>query len=165
MMEHTCPTIIILQVGKDLTGFMRHPILVVRRNPKGKRFIASTLSDLSATAVYGCCIHSSPNGCQRLRFKSHFFFRISLYFLISPSSSPISLSFSLSLSKHTLCFLDFSSTLLCFSLHCSVLFSFLFHVVILKAQRNDATTKPRDQHMYTVSAPQAKDVSVKYLHF
>ena len=96
-------------------------------------------------------------------FKSHFFFsRISRCFLISPSSSPISLFFFLliPIKAHWLG-LDFSSTLprfpLCF---CPVVlfFSYCTHfclcLVILQAQRNDAAAsrvRPLRRRMFLIN--------------
>lgn len=156
---------------------MRLPILAFRSGaPKAaETYCLHILSDLSATAVQGCRVLSpKPNGCRRLLPKSCFFFRISPCFLISPSSSPISFSFSLSLIKTHRLLLDFSSTR-CFPpfLLCSFSFLFLLSLTFLlffslspfcRSQSSEkwcnrwATTP----HRIICAAPQANDVSHKY---
>ena len=135
----------------------------------GETYCLHIWSDLAATAVSTRCILSSkPNSCRGLHFfffNPTFFSHNSLCFLISPSSSPISLFFSLLIPiKACWLGLDFSSTLPRFPLFL-LCCSFLFLLYTFLSLFGYSKGSEEWCHSVTCTSPEAKDVFDKYLHF
>lgn len=123
---------------------MRRPIFVVRSHPKGSADLLPPHFVWPQRYSGLRTLHPllKPNGGRRLLFKSHFFFRISLCFLISHVKLSNLPFFLLILIKACGIFTDFACTLL-------LLFLFFFplllyalfvclHFVVLTALRNKA---------------------------
>lgn len=169
IMKHTCSIIIILNVRKDYELFYEASILVARSNPQGKTDL------LPPHFVWPQCCGSlrmlhpvlRPKGCQRLFFKSHFSYHISLVKLFFPLLFVFLRAFSITLFFPFLALFYFHFLFYLFCVYFTpnyfpLDFVRCLHFVISKAQRNDAAARPWCLHASRLicAASQAEGISV-----